>query len=62
MRRDLLPMADPAPPWSPTALMIAAWPATSWLVARRLKETREVLEKYILNRPEGIENYDYEWM
>jgi hypothetical protein len=41
-------MAEPAPPWSPVAPMIAPWPATSEEEAKRLKETMVVLEKYIL--------------
>jgi hypothetical protein len=48
-RRDIPPMADPAPPASPVAPMIAAWPATRLLEARRAKETVAILEN-ILNR------------
>jgi hypothetical protein len=51
---NLLPMAEPAPPASPTALTIAEWPATSWVVAKRPKETTVVLEKYILSRSDEI--------
>ena len=45
---DVPPMAEPAPPWSPVAAMMALWLATSWLVARRPKEMMKMLEKYIL--------------
>jgi len=47
---NLLPMADPAPPALPVAAVIAAWPATRLLVAKRPKETMVALEKNILSR------------
>jgi hypothetical protein len=46
---DLPPMADPAPPASPVAPMMAAWPATRELDARRAIEMVAILEN-ILNR------------
>jgi hypothetical protein len=47
-------MAEPAPPASPVAPVMAAWPATSLVVAKRPKEMMEVLEKYMLNRSDGL--------
>lgn len=46
---DIPPMADPWPPASPVAPVMAAWPATSLVVAKRPKETMVVLEKYMLS-------------
>jgi hypothetical protein len=52
---NIPPMAEPAPPWSPVAAVIALWPATSWVVAKRPKERMLDLVKYILNRSEEID-------
>ena len=41
-------MAEPAPPASPVALMMAAWPATREEEAKRLMEMVAILENMLI--------------
>jgi hypothetical protein len=46
------PMAEPAPPWSPTALTIAPWPATSVAAANiaMMEDLKSILPAGIINK------------